>query len=98
MSLTIDLTPEMEAKINWNAKRRGISPTDLARQLIETAPLPSLPPSDSLPETAEEAEGPTLWELHHEFLEAMWARHPDGPTTNYALLEEACDVPEEKQA
>ena len=98
MSLTIDLSPEVEAKINWNAERQGISPTDLARQLIETAPLLTLPSPDSLPETAEEAEGPTLWELHHEFLEAMWARHPDGPATNYAMLEEACAVPEAKQA
>ncbi len=98
MSLTIDLSPEVEAKINWNAQRQGVSPNDLARRLIEDAPLLAALPSEPVAETEEGTEGPTLWELHHEFLEAMWASHPDGPATNYAMLEEACDVPEEKQA
>ena len=97
MSFTIDLSPEAEAKINWNAKRQGVSPTDLVRRLIENAPLPEVTPSETVSETEEDVEGPTLWELHHELLEAMWARHPEGPATNYAMLEEACDVPEAKQ-
>lgn len=35
MTLTIDLTPETEARLKAEAKRRGLNQTDMARQLIE---------------------------------------------------------------
>lgn len=96
MTLTIDLTPEVEAKINWNAKRQGVSPTDFVRRLVENAPLLEVSPSEPLAETEAGAEEPTLWERSKDVLEAIWARQPDGPTTYYSEMEEACDVPEVK--
>ena len=96
MSFTIDLTPEVEAKINWNAKRQGISPTDFVRRLVEDAPLSEAAPRESAVGTEADAEGPTLWERSKDVLEAIWARQPDSPATHYSELEEACDVPEGK--
>ncbi len=96
MPLMIDLTPEVEAKINWNAKRQGVSPTDFVRRLVENAPLPEVAPSETLAETEADAEAPTLWERSKDVLETIWARQPDGPTTYYSDLEEACEVPEVK--
>ena len=90
MTLTIDLTPEVEAKINGNAKRQGVSPADFVRGLVENAPLPEVLPSETPIETEAGAEEPTLWERSKDVLEAIWARQPNGPTTYYSELEEAC--------
>ena len=46
---------------------------------MEDAPLPEVAPSESVSETEEDAEGPTLWERHHEFLEAMILPGLTGP-------------------
>ena len=49
MSLTIDLTPETEARLAQTARQRGMSPSEFARLLLETAPMPKNTP---FPETA----------------------------------------------
>ena len=95
MTITLDLSPELEARINWNAQQQGVSPTDLVRRLVENAPLPEAMPSVAPSKADVDAEGPTLWELHHEALQAMWDAQPDGPTTYYSEMEEACDVPQD---
>ena len=38
MSITIELTPEIEAKINRNAEQSGIPLQDYIRQLLENTP------------------------------------------------------------
>ena len=96
MTLTFDLTPEVEAKINWNAKQQGVSPTDFVRRLVENASLPEVSPSEPLAETEAGVEEPTLWERSKDVLEAIWARQSDGPATYYSEREEACDVLEVK--
>ncbi len=45
MSLTIDLTPQEEARFADYARQRGLEPATLARTLI-TAPLPPAAPND----------------------------------------------------
>ena len=96
MSLTIDLTPEVEAKINWNAKRQGVSPTDFVRRLVEDTPLSEAAPQESAVETEADAEGPTLFDRIAGELQPFWDAEKKGPMTDYALLEEACDTPEGK--
>jgi predicted transcriptional regulator len=44
MTLTIELTPETEARLKQEAERKGEPPADVARRLIENG-LPSLAPS-----------------------------------------------------
>ncbi len=50
MTLTIDLSPEVRAKIDGNAKRQGASPTDLTRRLAEDAPLLEIAPQETAAE------------------------------------------------
>jgi hypothetical protein len=45
MTMTVDLTPQIEAWINAEAKRRGLLPVDLVRRVIEErAAAPPAPP------------------------------------------------------
>jgi hypothetical protein len=43
MSLHIDLQPETEERLEWEANRRGIDKTRLAREILESG-LPPLTP------------------------------------------------------
>lgn len=97
ITLTIDLSPETEAKINWNAKRQGVSPTDLVRRLVENSPLPEVSRQEVPAEiTAEEEGGPTLFDRVAGALQPFWDAEKKGPMTDYAFMEEACDIPEGK--
>ncbi len=88
MTIILELPPELEAKALAAAKVKGVPVEDIVQQALRQMPAPSAPPET-------DTEGPTLWERSKDFLEAMWAEQPDGPTTYYSELEEACDVPED---
>ena len=53
MTLTIDLTPDVENRLKTEAQRQGVAPEDFARQLIEER---LAPPASSAP-TAPSYEG-----------------------------------------
>lgn len=90
MTIILELPPELEAKALAAAKSEGVTVEDILQQALRQMPAPS-----ATPETAE--EGLTLWELHHEFLQAMWDAQPDGPPRRTSEVEAACDLPEDGQ-
>jgi len=53
MTITLELSPDLEAKVNRNAEQNGMRLEDYVRQLIENAPPPQ---EKSLMETLSPAE------------------------------------------
>lgn len=90
MTIILELPPELEEKALAAAQLRGVSVEDILQQALAQMPAPTAPPK------AEEQK-PTLWELHHEFLQAMWDAQPDGPLRRTSEIEAACALPEEKR-
>jgi hypothetical protein len=70
MTLTLDLPPELEARLNSEAARRGLSPAECALEVLDVAmPDPSSP--------ATPAEAVAEWE--REGVIGIWSDRTDIP-------------------
>jgi len=55
MTLTLDLPPDLESRVNDEAARRGLAPADYVLELVRTAtPEAPEPGDDELQQAAEE--------------------------------------------
>ena len=99
MTITLELTPELEAKAQYVAKYKGIPLQAVIQQALERMPVPPLDISgltSPASTESEEDEPNPWWDRAKAILQPMWDSQPTGPKTNYSELEEACDVSTEK--
>ena len=70
MTLTLELPPGLEARVNAEAARRGISPAECVLDVLET-----MMPADPLPKTPAEF----VDSLEREGVLGIWADRTDIP-------------------
>lgn len=75
MSLTLDLPPDLEARLNSEAARRGLSPADYVLELVRSA-TPEAPSLD------HDAEADELIDL----LTGLWPEDEPRPTNGAELV------------
>jgi len=88
MTITLTLSPEIQAKVQRTAEIAGLPVQDVIQQALEQLPAPAAPEENEL----------TLWDRVQAVLQPSWEAQPKGAKTHFAEMEAACGVPEEKQA
>jgi hypothetical protein len=75
MTLTLELPPELEARVNSHAARRGLSPEECVLEVLDTV-MPDVAPSAD----SEEAESAL------DDLNAPWPENEPKPTNGAELV------------
>jgi hypothetical protein len=75
MTLTLDLPPDLEARLNTEAARSGLSPADYVIELVRSA-TPEEPPTDDDLDRAE----------IEELLAGQWPEDEPRPTNGAELV------------
>ena len=90
MTITLELSPETEAKARRLASSNGLSVEETVRQMVEGLPSPKSTPVETDASDDVDEKSVLLWDRVQSVLQKSWESQPEGAVRRTSEIEAPC--------